>query len=236
MCGRFTLTSPDDVIEDLFDVALPHKLAPRYNIAPTQPVLVIRSGGRREPVREAAHLRWGLIPSWAKDPAIGNKMINARAETALEKPSFRTAMRRRRLIVVADAFYEWRKHDAGGGKSAKTPYRIFPTHAPLFAFAGLGERWQGPDGEEIESCSILTVAANDTMAPVHHRMPAILRAEEFEPWLDHSDDGPYAAKRAADLLVPWEGKPLDMHPVSRHVNSPRNDDPACVEAQEDPFL
>jgi len=221
VCGRFTLTTPADVVADYFDVEIQGDLAPRYNIAPTQPVVCVRQARERELV----WLRWGLIPAWAKDPAVGARMINARAETAAEKPAFRTAFRRRRCLVVADGFYEWRRSG-----THKQPYYISrPDHGPL-AFAGLWERWQAESGDAVESCTILTTAANPVLAAIHDRMPVILAKADHEAWLD-----PEACdlEHLRGLLIPRPDRELRTAPVSTHVNSPRHDDPQCIEPLRD---
>lgn len=217
MCGRYSLTSPLESVRRLFDVAGGGNLAPRYNIAPTQLAPVVRlaegaAGGRRlDP------LTWGLVPAWAKDPSTGARLINARSETAAGKPSFRSAFRRRRCLVPADGFYEW-KAEAGG----KQPYRIAFRDDRPFAFAGLWEHWQGKDGAELESFTILTCEANALLRPLHARMPVILEPEAHARWLDPDAGG------VADLLLPYAGEGLHFFPVSRRVNSPRHDDAECI--------
>ncbi|MCS7040325.1 MAG: SOS response-associated peptidase, partial [Anaerolineae bacterium] len=179
MCGRFTLTASGDELASLFDLEQAPNLEPRYNIAPTQPVAVVRLDreGRR---REFTLMRWGLIPSWAKDIHIGNRLINARAETLTEKPAFRTAFRRRRCLIPANGFYEWQKPTAG----RKQPYFIgLPDRRP-FAFAGLWEHWEGADGSVLDSCAIITTAANERVRVLHDRMPVILERTDFGDWLD----------------------------------------------------
>ena len=224
MCGRYSLTLPIDALRDLFQVdALPN-LPPRYNIAPTQDVLAVRTapdGGGRS----FTAFRWGLIPSWAKDPAIGSRMINARAETVAEKPAFRAAFRRRRCLIAADGFYEWAK-DGKGGKGGKQPWRIaLPGGAP-FAFAGLWEQWMSPDGSEIESCAIVTTDAAEAIADLHHRMPVIVDPADHDLWLAADDP-----KQAAPLMRPYAGA-LECYPVTTRVNNVRNDDPSVLERAE----
>jgi putative SOS response-associated peptidase YedK len=223
MCGRYALTSNPDLIVQVFGLTDAPPVEPRYNIAPTQHGLVVRAGGDGR--RTADYLHWGLIPSWAKDPSIGNRMINARAESAREKPVFRAAFKRGRCLVPADAFYEWKK--AGNGKQ---PYAIHMADGSLLAFAGLWEHWQGAEGDEIDSYTILTTKPNELMKTLHDRMPAIIEPENFDAWLD-----PDAADADAlrDLLDPLADDALAMYPVSRHVNSPRNDDPKCLERDDD---
>lgn len=218
MCGRFTLTSSGEELARRFELTSAPQLRPRYNIAPSQEVAVVREpvAGRRllEPHR------WGLIPSWAKDPAIGNRLINARCETAAQKPSFRSAMRSRRCVVPADGFFEW-----SGQGPERRPHWIHMREGGPFGIAGLWESWRGEGGEVIESCVLLTCAANGTIRDVHHRMPVILDPSDYGRWLD-SDQRDTASLE--DLLAPCPDDWLDVIPVGRHVNNPRNDDPACL--------
>jgi putative SOS response-associated peptidase YedK len=220
MCGRFSLTVPAQEVADLFDLADAPPLAPRYNIAPTQPVLIVRPSERVRG-REAALVHWGLIPPWAKDPSIGNRMINARAETAPDKPSFRAAFKRRRCLIPVDGFYEWKRVG-----SRKQPMRIRMTEGGLFAFAGLWEQWQGSEGEEIESCTILTTSPNEMLSEIHGRMPVIVAPEDFDRWLT-TDEA--EARSLVDLLRAFPAEAMTARPVSTRVNSPSNDDPACIE-------
>ncbi|MEJ7843416.1 MAG: SOS response-associated peptidase [Rubrobacter sp.] len=215
MCGRYTLTSPIDRLIGEFGLAgADGDLHPNFNVAPTQEVaaVVAGNGGRRLEM-----LRWGLVPSWADDPGIGARMINARSETAPEKPSFRGAFRRRRCLIPADGFYEW-KREVGG----KQPFYIHMGDGRPFAFAGLWESWN--DGE-IRSCTILTTSANDLVGPVHERMPVILPAGDRDAWLDPEAE----REELASLLRPYPGDDLETFPVSRFVNSPRNNDERCVQ-------
>lgn len=218
MCGRYTLSDPGDLLDELGVTAAP-SLSPRYNIAPTQEVLAVRQEGDD---RLAVGLRWGLIPYWAKDAAIGNRMINARSETVAEKPSFKHALKRRRCLIPADGFYEWVKTSA---KGPKQPYHIhFEGHRP-FVFAGLWEVWKkGP--EPIESCTVLTTDANEEIRPVHHRMPVILEGDKRDAWLDPSIED---SDLLSTLLGPLPDGSLQLTPVSTRVNSPRNDVPECLE-------
>ncbi len=217
MCGRFTQAAPGDQIAELFELTETPDLAPRYNIAPTQDVAAVRAapGGGCELVM----LHWGLIPSWAKERAIGARMINARSETAAEKPSFRSALRSRRCLIVADGFYEWQRL---GGR--KQPYFIALADGRPFGFAGLWERWAGDGGAPVESCTILTTAANGTVAPIHDRMPVILGREQHAAWLD-----PGVADTAGvlPLLRPLPDDAVRAFPVGLLVNNPANDLPAC---------
>lgn len=221
MCGRFNLTASGDLLAQLFELREAPPLVPRYNIAPTQPLLALRLAPGGE--RCWAHLGWGLVPSWAKDPAMGARMINARAETAAEKPSFRAAFKRRRCLVPATGYYEW---VAGQGKAPKTPWHVRRSDRAPFAMAGLWESWVGPEGSELETATILTTGPNALIAPLHHRMPVILPEEAWGPWL-----GEVEASRPEleDLLGPAPEEPLEAYPVSRYVNSPRNEGPSCIE-------
>jgi putative SOS response-associated peptidase YedK len=222
MCGRFALITPGEDLVTQFGVeAQAHLLKPgeptaRYNIAPTQPVTAIRAAGAEE--EQWAFFHWGLIPSWAKDPAMGSRMINARSETAAAKPSFRAAFKRRRCLIPMDGFYEWRKI-AGG----KQPYFIHMADRRPFAAAGLWEMWFGPDGSELESCTILTTTPNELVAELHNRMPVILDPADYDPWLH--DDRP---DQLNHLLRPFSAAPMAAYPVSTYVNNPRNEGPACV--------
>lgn len=224
MCGRFALNSTPRRIAAHFKLSSDQfELFPRYNIAPTQPVMILRQNavsGRRE----LTHVVWGLIPSWASDVGIGNRMINARSETAIEKPGYRGAMRYRRCIVPADGFYEWRQSQAKS-KAAKQPYFIRRADGDLLALAGLWEHWQGKGGEEIESCTLLTTAANEVMAPLHDRMPVILAPRDYDRWMDVKEQDPW---QVADLLKPCPPDWLVTDAVSGYVNSPRNEGEACI--------
>lgn len=214
MCGRYTLTSPVDRLAEAFDLdEVRSEPSQNFNVAPTQEVATIlaENGGRRLEM-----LRWGLVPSWADDPGIGSRMINARAETAPEKPSFRSAFKRRRCLIPTNGFYEW-KREAGG----KQPFYIHMKDGEPFAFAGLWEEWH----DELRTCAILTTSPNSVAAEIHNRMPVILPAENYEAWLD-----PEAEKEElVSLLVPYAGDDLEAYPVSRFVNSPRNNDERCIE-------
>ena len=219
MCGRYTLRTPVETLAEEFGISDPLPEIPtRYNIAPTQEVAVVLE---EDEERKLEMLRWGLIPSWADDPAVGNKMINARSETAAEKPSFRTAFRKRRCLILADGFYEWQKTNGG-----KQPYYIRMEDGSPFAFAGLWESWDKYGGE-IRSCTILTTDANEMVGEVHHRMPVILPPETYDLWLDPDmrETG-----LLLDLLRPYPDDGMEAYPVSRFVNSPSNDDERCVES------
>lgn len=221
MCGRFSFACGDrDLIEAEFSVRLPWKLPTRYNIAPTQEVLAVvedeAEGGRR-----VEALRWGLIPSWSRDPKIGNKLINARAETLFEKPSFREAARRRRCLVLADGFYEWQKLPDG----RKIPVYVRLASKRPFALAGLWERWEAPDGQNVKTCAIVTTEANELLKPIHDRMPVIVPLELRDLWLDPAVHTPEAL---APVLKPYPAGELECYEVSKRVNSPDYDGPECI--------
>ena len=224
MCGRFTLTELEpDVLTEIFTLSgdLP-TLAPRYNIAPTQPVATVIHDPRRTENR-LGFMRWGLIPSWAKDPAIGSRLINARGETVHEKPSFRAAFRRRRCLIVANGFYEWQKQDDG----PKQPVYITLTDDKPFAFAGLWEMWTDrTSGSELVTCTIITTGPNDLVRPIHNRMPVILPREDYARWLTTDDRD---ADSLLPLLRPYPAEHMTAWPVSRRVNSPANDDPTLLD-------
>lgn len=220
MCGRFSLYHPEgDVIERFEVEEADYEFAPRYNVAPSQSIAaVVREGEGRELVG----LKWGLVPSWAKDPAVGSRMINARAETLAEKPSYRRALASRRCLIPADGFYEWRKEARG----LKQPMHIRRRDGGLFAFAGLWEEWKGPDGGLLRTATIVTVAPNELMRPIHDRMPAILTPEDEARWLDPRS----GAAEALPLLRPYPEGALEAFPVSRAVNSPSVNDPSLIES------
>ncbi len=219
MCGRYTLSQPSDIVTELGVEGSGMELAPRYNIAPTQNAPIVRPDKAGEK-KELALLRWGLIPFWAKDAKIGNRMINARAETVAEKPSFKAALRRRRCVVLADGFYEWRKMRGG-----KQPYHIHLVENRPFTIAGLWDRWtKGPEGP-VETFTILTTSANEKVAELHDRMPVILDAEARETWLDRSVEDP---RELASLLRPFDDDQIAFDAVSKLVNSPANDVPECL--------
>ena len=221
MCGRYTLSDPGDLVTELgVEVQGDLGLEPRYNIAPTQSVPAVRQRAE-DGARELWLFHWGLIPYWAKEASIGNRMINARSETAAEKPSFRNAFKRRRCLILTDGFYEWVKMGKG-----KQPHHIHFEGRRPFVFAGLWEYWsKGPEGP-IESCTILTTEANETIQPLHHRMPVILDREHWDLWLD-----PTVSEREVlqPLLKPYAEGALRYEPVSKLVNNPRNDVPQCLD-------
>lgn len=215
MCSRYSLTSPPEAVRKLFGAERIEDFPPRYNIAPTQPVLMAAQTGETAP--QIRLVRWGLIPSWVKDPREFATLINARSETAAEKPSFRAAMRHRRCLVPADGFYEWT-----GRPGSKQPHLIRVKSGKLFAFAGIYENWLGADGSEIETMAILTTAANSEMAAVHDRMPVILDKKDYERWLDCRSG---KADFILDLLKPAADGTLDIVKVSPRLNNPRNEGP-----------
>ncbi len=219
------MTCTPEVLAEAFRLDATPDLQPRYNVAPSQGVACVRAGlpSRK---REAVTLRWGLLPSWAKDPAMGMKFINARAETVAEKPSFRQPFRERRCLVPADGYYEWKREG-----SRKQPYHIRLNSERPFAFAGLWDRWTGADGQTIESCAILTTTPNERLASIHDRMPVILPPVAYEPWLD---PGLQDAMRLVPFLTPYPADAMIAVPVSRLVNDPRVDDARCLEALDEP--
>lgn len=216
MCGRYTLSSRKLALAEQALHSLFPELPPRYNIAPSQDVPIIRESPEGY---ELVMVRWGLIPHWAKESKTGYSMINARAETVAEKPAFRDAFRRRRCLIPADGFYEWKKEG-----TAKQPFHIRLKGGGDFGFAGLWERWRGED-QEIESCSIIVTDANDLMRPIHDRMPVILDPASYEIWLNAENRNTGAL---AGLLRPYPAGEMEAVPVSRRVNSPKNDDPECI--------
>ncbi len=208
MCGRYSIFTPTDILKIRFNVQRAEALKPTYNAAPTQNLPVILNSDP-ETIQTC---RWGLIPSWAKDQKIGNKMINARAETLLQKPSFRTPFKKQRCLVLADGFYEWKETLSG-----KIPHRISMRDNEPFAFAGIWEVWKTPDGEDVNSFSIITTEPNELMKPLHNRMPVILRKENEGKWLQEID-----TSEAQKRLEPYPFEDLEAYPISTLVNSPRN--------------
>jgi putative SOS response-associated peptidase YedK len=221
VCGRFTLSTPPTEIANHLGLDEVSELEARFNVAPGQLIATVsESGEDNRPVLSLR--RWGLVPSWAKDSKIGNRLINARAETVAEKPSFRSALRRRRCLVPADGFYEW-----AGSKGSKRPYFIGLEARALFAFAGLWERWTDPEGEPLESCTLLTTAAAEQLRALHDRMPVIVDPADYGLWMNPQVEEPDLVSPVVDRNL---GGALDFYPVSQYVNDVRHDDPRCLEA------
>lgn len=219
MCGRFTLALDREGLATAYpDFVVSGEITPRYNIAPTQPVPVVPNNGQNR----VEFFTWGLIPSWAKDPKIGNRMINARSETLHEKPSFRAAYKRRRCLILTDGFYEWQKVP---GQKAKIPTHIRMKSDEPFAFAGLWESWHSADGSHILSCTIVTTTPNELLEPIHNRMPVILAREAYDEWLDPEERGPEAL---GHLLKPYPASEMRAYPVSTAVNNPGVDAPELI--------
>lgn len=224
MCGRYTLIRLAD-FTDMFPWIRPPSVAPpaRYNIAPTQPVAAVANDGKNQ----IDYFRWGLVPSWAKDVSIGAKMINARAETVAEKPAFRTAFKRRRCLIPTSGFYEWKKNSDG---RSKTPMYIRRKDRKPFAFAGLWEIWQSPDGSELPTCTIITGKPNELMKNIHDRMAVILPGEKYKQWIDPKSDG---VESLLDLLEPFPAGVMEAFAVSKAVNTPSNDREQLIERVEE---
>jgi putative SOS response-associated peptidase YedK len=218
MCGRFTLRTPVADLVEVFELLRKPELKPRYNIAPKQPVAVVHQSGKD---REFSSMRWGLVPSWWKDPMAAATLINARAETLAAKRAFRDAFQRRRCLIPADGFYEWRKSEG----TNKQPYYVRLKNDRPFAFAGLWEHWEGSGSSAIESCVIVTTEANVLLRLLHDRMPAILPSEDFGRWLDPDSED---TSDLVGLLRPYPPAEMSVYPVSTLVNSPRNDSPECI--------
>lgn len=215
MCGRFTLTASVDIIMDRFEIQAfidQEMYSPSFNIAPSQTVLAVINDGT---ANRMGFLRWGLIPPWAKDMSIGSKMINARAETLQEKPSFRSPFMKKRCIVIADSFYEWKRHE----DKTKTPMRIKLKSDELFAMAGLWETWKSPDGKAVHSCSVITTEPNDLMMEIHDRMPVILQPNDEKTWLNPSITD---TRFLQQFLKPLDENLMEAYEVSSQVNSPKN--------------
>lgn len=219
MCSRYALTSSPEAVRATFQHENEMAYPPRYNIAPTQPVAIVRLDHMRR--REIVLVRWGLIPSWCKDPGKLSVLINARGETAAEKPSFRGSMRHRRCLVPADAFYEW-----SGPAGAKRPHMLRPATGGVMAFAGLWEHWLGADGSEIETMAIVTVPANGSVRRIHDRCPVILAPDQFEGWLDVSSG---RSQLAEAMLRPPAEDFLEIFEISRTLNNSRNEGPEVQE-------
>jgi len=219
MCGRFTLTVDPAELQDTFsNYTFPSKFAPRFNIAPSQPILAIPNDG----LNKADFFIWGLIPMWAKDPIIGNRLINARGETIAEKPSFRGSFKHKRCLILADGFYEWK---STAGKKTKTPYFIHMKDRTPFAFAGLWDAWESSDGSSIKTCTIITTEPNELMESLHNRMPVILHPRDYGKWLYAS---PQTPENLLPLIKPYPADDMSAYPVSMLVNKPSNDSPELV--------
>ncbi len=217
MCGRYSLTADASAIQELFPfLSIPVNLQPRFNIAPSQPVATILNDGRQT----LDYFKWGLVPSWAKDPEIGNRLINAKAETLAEKPSFRNAFKYHRCLILADGFYEWAKTNGG-----KTPIYIRLASQKPFAFAGLWDIWHATDGSELRSCTIITTSANSLVEKFHNRMPVILPADKMMEWINPEPGKP---EQLSKLLNPYPAEEMIAYPVSRLVNNPANESPECI--------
>jgi putative SOS response-associated peptidase YedK len=222
MCGRFTQKAPWEKIEKEFNVKDDQNmdLPPRYNIAPSQQIAAVRV---LEGVRELSPLKWGLVPSWAKDADIGNRLINARAETLAQKPSFRDAFKKRRCIIPTTGFFEWAKKGSG----AKQPFYFYLKDKDVFGFAGLWEEWLDRDsGELLETCTIITTEANEVLEPVHDRMPVIVKPKDYEQWLDPNEKN---ADRLQTILAPYPADEMLSHAVSRAVNYPESNSSELIE-------
>lgn len=223
MCGRFTLRAPASVVAEQFALFEVEPFSPRFNIAPTQPVAVVRArlASTTRPGRDLAWMRWGLVPRRAKDVSVGNRMINARAESVMEKPAYRAALRERRCLIVADGFYEWKKEGRG-----KRPYFLRMRDDRPFAFAGLWQTWKSPEDASLESCVLLTTDPNSLVAAIHDRMPVILKPADCDRWLDPDFDETDSLRA---LFCPYANEEMIAYPVGSYVNSPTHDDPRCVE-------
>jgi len=219
MCGRFTLTvNPADLKDTFNEYIFPPKFGPRFNIAPSQPVLAIPNDEKNT----ADFFIWGLIPMWAKDPSIGNRLINARGETVAEKPSFRGSFKYKRCLILADGFYEWKTSD---NKKTKTPYFIHMKDRKPFALAGLWDSWESPDGSSIKTCTIITTTPNELMEHLHDRMPVILHPRDYAKWLEVS---PQTPENLLPLIKPFPADDMSAYRVSTLVNKPANDRPELL--------
>jgi len=219
MCGRYTLTASPEALRALFGYSEQPNFPPRYNIAPTQPIAIVRLVDGK---RQFALVRWGLLPSWVKDPKNFTLLINARGESAIDKPAFRAAMKRRRCLIPADGFYEWQK-----ASERKRPFYVHAKSGKPLAFAGLWEIWTGPNGEELDTAAIVTTTANRTLAPIHERMPVILAPEAFDLWLNSNE---VDATTASALIAPAPGGLLEVYEISTAVNRTANDNPKLLES------
>ncbi|MCZ6631878.1 MAG: SOS response-associated peptidase [bacterium] len=224
MCGRFVVASKPDELQTTFpDFVFPDEMPLRYNITPGQDIPVLTNSG----ANTVEHFKWGLIPSWAKDPKIGNRLINARSETLAEKPSFRNAFKKRRCIIPVTGFYEWRPNP---NSKTKTPMFIRLQSERPFGFAGLWETWRPETGDVLHTCTIITTEPNALMQTIHNRMPVILKPDAYEQWLSPEDQ---PGEELSSLLTPYPDSEMVAYPVSTRVNNPGNDSPQCVEPVED---
>jgi putative SOS response-associated peptidase YedK len=246
MCGRYATARKRQELLDEFQIgpdddeeAFEAGYEADYNVAPTKPVPAVltrpspapeEAGGAAEPVRRLRTVRWGLVPSWAKDLSIGSRLINARVETAHEKPSFRKAFARRRCLLPADGYFEWYTSETPGGKPGKQPFFIRPRDGKIMAMAGLYERWRSPDGEWIWSCTVITTAATDDVGRIHDRMPMIVQPDRWEAWLD---PGLTEAEEVRSLLVPEMAGTMEAYPVSKAVNNVRNNGAELIQPLPD---
>jgi len=237
LCGRFARFSPAHIFRMLFQLNEFIDIPPQYNISPGQDIYAVRGIIMRDEQartasadsnydKEVVSFKWGLIPFWAKDPTIGNRMINSRSETVTEKPSFKTAFKNHRCLIPTDGFFEWQKQKDGG----KQPYFIHMKSDEPFAFAGIWDRWKSPEEQIIESCSILTTEPNSLLQPIHNRMPVIIDPNDFEQWLNPSNTD---IEELKDLLKPFDAKKMAAYPVSTYVNSPSNKDEKCILKEEE---
>lgn len=224
MCGRFVFAVSPEWIRERFQVPFVPEVPPRYNVAPTDPILAVRVLSEDPTRREAVFLRWGLVPAWAQEPTIGARMINARAETVAQRPAFRRPFRSRRCIVPLSGFYEWKQESRG-----KQPYYVCHRSGQPLAVAGIWDRWEGSAGEAIESCALITVPSNRLLEPIHDRMPALLKPEEWSLWLDPRTP----LETVQDLLRPYPDEELRAYPVTRYVNDPRHEGPECIRPLEE---
>jgi putative SOS response-associated peptidase YedK len=233
MCGRYAITLPPEAVRAFFHYVEQPNFPARYNIAPTQPTPIVRmQRGQAGKTRHFNLVRWGFLPGFVKDPKDFPLVINARSETVLDKPSFRNAMRRRRCIIIADAFYEWRRDKNVVGKTASVPFLIRRRDGNPMAFAGLWEAWMGPNGEELETACIVTTDANGVMAAIHDRMPVILEPQDFDTWLDNDD---VEVEDAARLMRPAAEEVLEAFRISTAVNKVANDNPEIQQPATDQF-
>jgi len=216
MCGRYELHTHPAAIALVFGLSSPPPLKPRYNIAPMQPVAIVRENSAGE--RVLTEMRWGLVPRWTKDPSIGAQLINARGEGIADKPAFKFPFERHRCLLPADGFYEWKV-----AKSGKQPYLVASKSGLPLALAGLYERWLGPDGEVLDTCTVITTGANDLLRGVHDRMPVIIAPQQYARWLDRT------TSTVTDLIAPYPSEALYAHPVSTRVNAVKNDDATLLE-------